>query len=252
MERWTNRIVIVTGASSGIGAAICKLLDQNDMKVVGCARRIEILEEMKKELKSFYPYKCDMANENEIRGMFKWIEDHPNLGKIDVCIPNAGYSIGNLLLEGSMEEWRGMLDVNVLSLQLCTQLAIKSMLKNKIDDGHVILVNSMAGHRVAPIPGGKTRFYTATKFAVTALLEGWRQEVRELGNNNIRVSQLSPGVVETEFAEKMSNKENAEKLYKSMDCLTAGDMADCLKFILSAHPRMQIHDILVRPTTQKY
>ena len=61
--------------------------------------------------------------------MFKWIEDHPDLGKIDVCIPNAGYSVGNLLLEGSMEEWRGMLDVNVLSLQLCTQLAIKSMLK---------------------------------------------------------------------------------------------------------------------------
>ena len=111
----------------------------------------------------------------------------------------------------------------------------------------------MAGHRVAPIPGGKTRFYTATKYAVTALLEGWRQEVRELGNNNIRVSQLSPGVVETEFAEKMiGNKDYAEKLYKSMDCLTAGDMADCLKFILSAHPRMQIHDILVRPTTQKF
>merc|ERR1712223_998836 len=101
--------------------------------------------------------------------------------------------------------------------------------------------------------GGKTRFYTATKFAVTALLEGWRQEVRELGNNNIRVSQLSPGVVETEFAEKMiGSKDSAEKLYKSMDCLTTDDMVDCLKFILSSNPRMQIHDILVRPTTQKY
>ena len=61
MERWTNRIVIVTGASSGIGAAICKLLDQNGMKVVGCARRIEILEEMKQELKSFYPYKVSIS-----------------------------------------------------------------------------------------------------------------------------------------------------------------------------------------------
>merc|ERR1712156_596929 len=221
MERWVSRVALVTGASAGIGAEISKILCQNGMKVVGCARRVENIQQIKNESEcdTLYPYKCDMTKEKDIK---------------------------------EMDEWRAMLDVNVLSLQLCTQLAIESMLKNEIDDGQVILVNSMSGHRVAPVPGGKTRFYTATKFAVTALLEGWRQEVRELGNNNIRVSQLSPGVVETEFAEKMSNKENAEKLYKSMDCLTAGDMADCLKFILSAHPRMQIHDILVRPTTQKY
>merc|ERR1712062_211945 len=162
-----NRVAVVTGASSGIGATICKFLSQNGMKVVGCARRIEKLEEMKKGLQNFYPYKCDMKKEDEIMKMFKWIEDHPNLGKVDVCIPNAGLSHDNKLIDGTMAEWRSMLDVNVLSLQLCTQLAIKSMLKNKIDDGQVILVNSMSGHRVAPSP--KTRFYTATKFAVTAL-----------------------------------------------------------------------------------
>merc|ERR1712223_1205750 len=152
MDRLKNRMVLITGASSGIGATICKLLSQNGMKVVGCARRFEKMEEMKDKLLNFYPYKCDMRNEDEIREMFIWIENHPDLGKIDVCIPNAGYSVGNRLLEGSMEEWRGMLDVNVLSLQLCTQLAIKSMLKNTIDDGQVILVNSMSGHRVAPGP----------------------------------------------------------------------------------------------------
>merc|ERR1712156_498592 len=205
MERWVSRVALVTGASAGIGAEISKILCQNGMKVVGCARRVENIQQIKNESEcdTLYPYKCDMTKEKDIKEMFEWIE---------------------------------MLDVNVLSLQLCTQLAIKSMLKNEIDDGQVILVNSMSGHRVAPVPGGKTRFYTATKFAVTALLEGWRQEVRELGNNNIRVSQLSPGVVETEFAEKMiGNKEHAEKLYKSMDCLTTDDMVDCLKFILSAH-----------------
>jgi len=252
MERWVNRVALVTGASAGIGAAISKLLCQNGMKVVGCARRVENIQQIKDEgCSTLYPYKCDLSKEDDIVNMFKWIEDHPDLGKIDVCIPNAGYSVGNLLLEGSMEEWRGMLDVNVLSLQLCTQLAIKSMLKNKIDDGQVILVNSMSGHRVAP--GPTTRFYTATKFAVTALLEGWRQEVRALGNNNIRVGQLSPGFVETEFVEKnLRSKEEADKLYKTMDCLTGEDMADCLKFILSAPPRMQIHDILVRPTRQQF
>ena len=115
------------------------------------------------------------------------------------------------------------------------------------------MVNSMSGHRVPNMPGGggKTRFYSATKFAVTALLEGWRQEMRDLGHN-IRIGQLSPGVVETEFALAMSgDQQKADQLYSSMECLTAEDMADCLKFILSAPIRMQIHDILVRPTQQK-
>merc|ERR1712008_153919 len=190
MERWANRVAVVTGASVGIGAAISKLLCQNGMKVVGCARRVEKIQEIKDDgFPTLYPYKCDMTKEQEIMDMFKWVEEHPELGKVDVCIPNAGYSKDKCLLDGTMDEWRGMLEVNVLSLQLCTQLAIKSMLKNKIDDGQVILVNSMSGHRVAP--SAKTRFYTATKFAVTALLEGWRQEMRDLGNCPLEWLKLS-------------------------------------------------------------
>ena len=73
-----------------------------------------------------------MVNEDEIKNMFRWVEDHAELGRVDVCIPNAGFSANKTLLDGSMDEWRAMLDVNVLSLQLCTQLAIKSMLKVKI------------------------------------------------------------------------------------------------------------------------
>merc|ERR1719192_1926853 len=153
---------------------------------------------------------------------------------------------------GTMDEWRTMLDVNVLSLQLCTQLAIKSMLKNDIKDGQIILVNSMSGHRVPPSPS--TRFYSATKYAVTALCEGWRQELRGLGNDcQIRVAQLSPGLVETEFTEVMTqDKTKTEELYKTLECLQSEDMANCIKYILEAHPRMQIHDILVRPTQQKF
>ena len=70
-----------------------------------------------------------MTNEDEVKNMFKWVEDHADLGKVDVCIPNAGFSADKSLLDGTMAEWRSMLDVNVLSLQLCTQLAVKSMLK---------------------------------------------------------------------------------------------------------------------------
>lgn len=112
------------------------------------------------------------------------------------------------------------------------------------------MINSLSGHRV-PLGAHKTRFYSASKFAVTALCEGWRQELRGLGKN-IRVGQLSPGVVETEFALAMNagDKSKADELYASMDCLQAQDMANCVKFILEAPERMQIHDILVRPTQQ--
>ena len=123
MDRWKNRIVLITGASSGIGATICKLLSQNGMKVVGCARRFEKMEEMKDRLLNFYPYKvrskiwihslrmcnkinfsykCDMRNEDEIREMFVWIENHPDLGKIDVCIPNAGLNQDSNLMDGNI------------------------------------------------------------------------------------------------------------------------------------------------------
>merc|ERR1712223_1367646 len=148
MDRWKNRVAVVTGASSGIGATICKLLSQNGMKVVGCARRFEKMEEMKDGLLNFYPYKCDMRNEDEIREMFIWIENHPDLGKIDVCIPNAGLNQDSKLMDGTMEQWKTMLDVNVLSLQLCTQLAVKSMLKNNINDGQIIMMSSQFGHQI--------------------------------------------------------------------------------------------------------
>ena len=106
MERWNNRVVLVTGASSGIGETICKLLCQNGMKVVGCARQIDKLERMKIELPWFYPFKCDLQKEDEINQMFQWIEEHPELGSIDVCIPNAGLTKSITLLDGSMEQWR--------------------------------------------------------------------------------------------------------------------------------------------------
>ena len=184
--------------------------------------------------------------------MFDWIE--ATFGRLDICIPNAGFSADKSLLNGSMKEWRAMLDVNVLGLNLCTQLAIKSMLEHGIKDGQIILLNSLSGHRVPQVFGGKSRFYSATKFAVNALIEGWRQELREIEENQIRIAQISPGVVETEFALVMNSgdKSAADALYTSMECLTADDMAESVKFILSAHPRMQIHDILVRPTAQKF
>jgi len=251
-SRWKGRVALVTGASSGIGEEACKALASEEcgMKVVGCARRVEkiqALAEKHPELK-IHAYKCDVGNEEEVAKMFDWIESHPDLGQVDVCVPNAGFSDPASLMEGTVDQWRQMLNVNVVGLTQCTQLALKSMLKHKIDDGTIVLVNSMSGHRI-PI-SSKLKFYSATKFAVTALLEGFRQEIRQMEPaNHIRIAQICPGLVATEFGAVAGSKEMFDKF---KDPLTAPDMADLIKYIVQSPPHVQIHDIMVRPTNQLF
>jgi len=244
----------VTGASAGIGAAIATSLVKAGMMVVGCARReekiVELATSLVGEKGKLLSRKCDLTKEDEIRSMFSWIESHPDLGRVDVCVNNAGLSTAETLTEGSMESWRKMLDVNVLALCLCTQLSIQSMTRHGVDDGQIVMISSFSGHRVPPNPS--TRFYAATKFAVTGLLEGWRQEVRDLGSN-IRVAAISPGLVETEFQSAMypDDPAKAAAITSALPCLQAQDMADAVAYILSAPKHMQIHDILIRPTQQR-
>jgi len=253
MDRWCGRVALVTGASAGIGKAITKVLLESGMKVVGCARRVENIEAMASEYSDLkgqlFAYKCDMEKEEEIEQMFKWIAEHKELGRVDVCINNAGMSTSESLLDGKYENWKKMLNINVLGLCLCTKLSIDSMRENKIDDGHVIMISSIVGHKVAPVPH---RFYAATKFAVNALIEGWRQSVREL-NSHIKISGLSPGLVETEFQDAMyQDREKAKSIHDSIACLKAEDMAESVKYILSTPPHVQVHDIIVRPTEQTF
>jgi len=254
MDRWSGRVAVVTGASAGIGKAITKVLLESGMKVVGCARRVENIEAMATQYSDLkgqlFAYKCDMEKEEEITQMFKWISEHKMLGKVDVCINNAGMSTSESLLEGKYENWKKMLNINVLGLCLCTKLSIDSMRENNIDDGHIIMISSISGHRVPPNPS--TRFYAATKYSVNALIEGWRQSVREI-NSHIKISGLSPGLVETEFQDAMyQDREKAKSIHESVTCLKAEDMAESVKYILSTPPHVQVHDIIVRPTEQAF
>ena len=144
--------------------------------------------------------------------------------------------------------------VNVLKLRhnICTYVDI--FLQNKVNDGQIILTSSQFGHQLeSPFPG--VYFYAATKHMVKALCEGWRQELRSYAEeNHIRIAQLSPGVIKTEIAEKGFNidKATSDALYDSIPHMKVEDIAECVKFILESPPRMQIHDILVRPTLQKW
>ncbi|XP_048762541.2 dehydrogenase/reductase SDR family member 11-like isoform X2 [Ostrea edulis] len=250
MERWVGRVALVTGSSVGIGAGITRALVKHGMKVVGCARNVKQIEEIQNELKSekgqLIPMKCDLTKEDEILAMFRRIQTE--LGGVDVCINNAGLAHCAPLLSGNTADWRNMLEVNVLGLCICTREAFQQMKKNGVDDGHIFLINSMSGHRVIPNTNG--HFYSATKYAVSGLLEGIRNELREM-KSHIRVTAVSPGMVRTEFEiRRTKSREEGERIYSEYKCLEAEDLADAVVYALSAPPHVQIHDILLRPTEQ--
>ncbi len=243
----SEKVALVTGASCGIGLAIAEALASEGVKVVGCARRKERLNEIAAELSAkdqvFIPKVCNLRDTDGIKRMFDEIRaEH---GGVDILINNAGLGHKAPLVSGDTEAWRDMLEVNVLALSVCTREAVSDMRKRG-DNGYIIHISSMSGHRV---PGG-SGMYSATKFAVRSLTEGLRFELRSL-NSSIRVSAISPGFVETEFAERYSgSKELARQTYSRFKVLEAKDIAEQAIFLLNTPPHVQIHDILVRPTDQ--
>jgi len=253
MERWSGKVALVTGASVGIGAAICEILVKHGVKVVGTARRVNKIKELSEKLSgpgTLTGIKCDLTKTEDIESMFEQVKSVH--GGVDICINNAGYSGGTPLLSVSVEEMRGMLDVNVVALTYLTQLSVNNMRDRNVEEGHVININSMSGHRIPPgIP--KTRYYSATKAAVNLLTEGFRQEIRD-AKLPIRIGQLCPGLVVTEFWQAMTGctATEAAALYDNKPTLTAEDMADAVQYMLQTPKHMQIHDIMVRPTEQIY
>lgn len=182
MDRWTGKVAVVTGSSSGIGAAIAKDLAKAGMIVVGLARRVERTEALKEELPEsakelLHAVKCDVSKEEDILKTFEWVEE--KFGGVDVMINNAGIGRQTDLLEaGNTEMLREVLDTNVIGLVLCSQQAYQSMKKRSVD-GHIIHINSVCGHKVINFP--KLNIYTASKYAVTAITETMMNELRNAG-----------------------------------------------------------------------
>ncbi|CAL8135347.1 unnamed protein product [Orchesella dallaii] len=250
MKRWENRVAIVTGASDGtIGGAIALDLVRHGMITIGVARNISLVEKLKDADTSILKkgkliaYKCDLAKPDEIEKMFTWVK--ANYGGVDVMINNAGTSVMKPILEMGVDEMRTQLDLNVIALTLCCKLAINSMLERGINDGHVINMNSVLGHQVY----GHLNFYAATKFAVTALSEGLRKELAKK-RSFIKITQISPGRVETKFLYNsfgVSESDKAKALYNSVKSMSPQDVSDAVIHALSAAPHVQIQDIIFNP-----
>ena len=248
LSDWAGKVALVTGASSGIGEAVAEKLASVGMQVALCGRRKDRLAALAQRLEDAYGAEClaletDLRQEADILAMFKTIREA--WGGVDVLINNAGLGHNQSLLTGQSEAWREMLEVNVLALCITTREAVKDM-RARGDKGHVLHIGSMAGHRVPAIGG----VYSATKFAVRALCEGLRQELRSL-ESNIRVGLISPGIVETEFFEKYhQSAEKAAQTTSQFKVLEASDIAQAVFYSLEQPAHMQVGDILIRPTAQ--
>ncbi|XP_035794677.1 farnesol dehydrogenase-like isoform X1 [Anopheles albimanus] len=245
MERWNGRVAVVTGASSGIGAAIAKDLAKAGMVTIGLARRVERVEQLRKELPEeaanrLHAIKCDVSNEADIDAVFKQVEDQ--FGGCDVLINNAGILRTKPLLEvGTTADVKAVLDTNVTGLVLCSQRAYQSMVKRSVD-GHIVHISSIAGHSVPNFPN--MNVYPASKHAVKAITETMRQEMRDAGKK-IKVTSISPGGVRTEII-------NDAEVPPNMPFLDSEDISGAVLYVLGTPAHVQVHELIIKPIGEMF
>ena len=242
-----DKKALVTGASSGIGRAIALALSREGASVALLARREERLAQLSAMITGeggiAYSFPVDLAKTDLTQDAVHMAAS--SLDGLDIVINAAGVAKQAKLTDGLIEDWKNMLDINVLALSIVTREALPYLPEN---GGHIVNISSMSGHRVP----GKGGFYAATKFAVRALTEGLRQELRGAGNQT-RVSSISPGFVDTELLDDyFSGGENDQAKYDAIDypILKPEDIANLVIHLLKMPKTAEVTDILVRPTAQ--
>lgn len=242
-----NKVVIVTGASSGIGYSTALKLSKAGAKVAAGARRVEKLESLKKEVQQYggeiLVKKLDVTKKEDCDSFINLVNQTWN--QIDILINNAGIMPLSFFKNLKVSEWEQMIDVNLKGILYCTAAVIPSMITKK--SGHIINLSSVAGRIV--FPAGSV--YCATKHAVTAFSEGLRQELSQ--RYNIKVTCIEPGVVSTELPNTITDKslESFVKSVKEMESLKADDIANAIIYSLDSPPYLNINEILLRPLSQE-
>ncbi|XP_067931696.1 dehydrogenase/reductase SDR family member 11-like [Watersipora subatra] len=250
MERWCGKVALITGAATGIGKATVSKLLENGMKVVGCGRRLEALQELESTFGSkgeLTIIPCDVSKEDDVISMFSKIKE--KYGGVDVCINNAGLSKSSPILSGKSEDWQLMFDVNVIGVLRITREAVASMKSKGAKECHIININSLSGHRV--LPSARSHVYASSKFALTAITQGTRHELLDMQSElNCRVSQISPGLVETPFIGLHAGEERAAAIFSQLKALEAEDIAQTVVYQLGLPAHAQVQDVLIRPLQQ--
>jgi NADP-dependent 3-hydroxy acid dehydrogenase YdfG len=241
-----DKIVLITGATSGIGLGCARKFAENGDKVILTGRNEQRLTEIRKELTDQGAEVLTLAFDVRDREKAKkYIDDLPEEWKqIDVLVNNAGLALGlEPEYEGNLDDWETMIDTNIKGLLLMTRLIVPGMVER--NSGHIINIGSVAGD--AAYAGGNV--YCATKAAVKALTDGLRIDV---ANTAIRVTNLKPGLVETNFSNIRfhGDTERASKLYTGIKPLTGDDIADVAVYASNAPEHVQIAEVLILATHQ--
>ncbi|MDA7609796.1 SDR family NAD(P)-dependent oxidoreductase [bacterium] len=226
------KTALVTGASSGIGKAIASALLKEGMTVIGLCRSVDQLPDGVK------PLACDLRDESAIKAAFETLEE------LDILVNSAGLAYLSRICDGDPSDWDEMWRVNVHALGLCSQLSLALFPEG---GGHILNLSSMSGHRVPPTGG----FYASTKFAVRAISEALRAELKNTGNKT-RISCLSPGFVDTPLLDKYfaGREDQLAETRANIDMLTPKAIADAALHILTSPASVEINDVLLRSADQ--
>jgi len=237
----TGKTAIITGASSGIGAATARLLAESGCNVALAARRKDRLNALAEELGDrALAIPTDITNPEAAAALAD--RTITRFGSLDVLVNNAGLGLYAPIADGDPADWRKMFDVNVLGALYVTRAAVRHMLER--GSGDIVFVSSAAGRRV---PHGHGAVYAATKHAITAIAEGLRMDLHDKG---VRVINVEPGLVRTEFPE--NSYASADDYYagKEYAPLEARDIAEAVLYAIEQPSRVSVNEILVRPTEQ--
>lgn len=238
-----GKVIIITGASSGIGAATAKLLASQGASLVIAARRKDRLDELKDSMPEacISTIKADVTNFEEVQAIVDYTVD--KFGKVDVMYNNAGIMPVNPLIKGQRQEWQQILDVNVMGVLNGIAAVLPVMVKQK--HGHIIATDSVAGHVVVP----NLAVYNGSKFAVRAIMEGLRQEQRI---NGIKTSIVSPGAVHTELFNSINDPKNRQAEIETENSigLDPEQIAKAVAYAINTPDDTDVNEIIIRPMGQ--
>lgn len=240
MRNIQNKVVVITGASSGIGRETAKLLAQNDAKVVLSARREERLQELASEIgENAVWFKSDVSNLNDMKALAAFAKE--KFGKIDVLFANAGIMPGSSMSELKVQDWMDMVDINIKGVLNSMAAVLPEFLAQK--SGHVVVTSSIAGTKA--VPGNAV--YCGTKHFVRALLDSFRME-SVMEQTNIRTTILYPGAIKTELLNTVRPsiaKTKVEQFYEEV-ALMPDAVANAVLYAVSQPDNVDVSDIVVR------
>lgn len=240
-------VAVVTGASSGIGEAIAVDLAAQGATVVATARRKDRLDALAAAHANIHAVACDVADAESVKSMVA--EVVARFGRLDILVNNAGLGLTGYATQITLEEWKEMVDVNVMGVLNCTHVALRHLIeaaKGPRGVADIVNISSVAGRKA--LPGSSV--YAATKFAVNAFSDGMRQE---LASKHVRVSIVAPGMTESEMIYKIRPDllEKIRTTLEAMPSMTAAEVAETVTFVVTRPAGVAVNDLLVRPTEQE-